>query len=368
MIDRNHVIIRTSIIGIIANVFLSAAKALVGLLTHSIAITLDAINNLSDALSSIITIIGTKLAGRAPDKEHPLGHGRYEYLTSIIIAAIVLSAGVMAVVESIKHIIHPVTPSYNRVMLFLVVLAVVVKIVLGTYVRQTGKKVKSPSLTASGIDALFDAVVSMATLIAAIIFLMTGVSIEAYLGLVISMIIIKAGIDILRETISQILGERVESELSQGIKKTIMEFGDVYGTYDLLLHNYGPDILVGSVNIEIPDYYTAAQIDILTRKIQRAVFEEHNVIIATVGIYSRNMNDDEASKIRNTITDIVMSHEHVIQMHGFYINIEGKQIVFDIIVGFCSERESIYKHIYEEVSGLYPEYNLNITLDSDLSD
>lgn len=368
MIDRNRVIIKTSAVGIAANIFLSAIKAFVGFLTHSIAITLDAVNNLSDALSSVITIIGTKLAGRAPDKEHPLGHGRYEYLTSVIISAIVLSAGVMAIIESMGHIIHPVIPKYNSTMLFLVALAIAVKVVLGIYVKRTGKEVNSPSLVASGLDALFDAVVSSATLIAAIFYLFTGISVEAYLGLIISIIIIKAGIDILRETISQILGERVESELSQGIKKTITEFDDVYGTYDLLLHNYGPDVLVGSVHIEIPDYYTAAQIDALTRKIQKAVFEKYKVIIATVGVYSRNMNDDRASKIRNAITDIVMSQEHVIQMHGFYIDIEEKQIVFDIVIEFCGEREQIYKHIYDEINALYPEYKLNITLDNDLSD
>ena len=167
--ERSKVIVRTSIIGIIANVFLAAVKAVIGLAANSIAIVLDAVNNLSDALSSVITIIGAKIAGKKPDRKHPLGHGRVEYLSAMIVAAIVLYAGITSLIESVKKIIHPVTPDYSPVSLVIIAIAVVVKIVLGRYVKAQGEKVGSGSLIASGADAQFDAILSASVLASALI-------------------------------------------------------------------------------------------------------------------------------------------------------------------------------------------------------
>ena len=185
--QRQKIIIRTSITGIAANILLAAFKVTVGLLSHSIAIVLDAVNNLSDALSSVITIVGARLAGREPDKKHPFGHGRVEYLSSLGIAGIVLYAGITSLVESVKKIIHPETPDYSIASLVIVGVAVVVKILLGFYVRTTGEKVNSDSLVNSGKDALMDSVISTATLIAALIFTFAHISLEAYLGALISL-------------------------------------------------------------------------------------------------------------------------------------------------------------------------------------
>ena len=192
--SRERIIVQTSIIGIIANVFLAGFKAVIGLMTHSIAIVLDAVNNISDAGSSLITIIGTKLAGREPDKKHPFGYGRIEYLSAMIISVIVLYAGVTSFVESVKQIIHPETPEYNTVSLIIVAVAVAVKILLGRYVKGVGEKVNSDSLVNSGEDATLDSIISASTLVAAIIFLLFKVSLEAWLGAVISLVIIKSGI------------------------------------------------------------------------------------------------------------------------------------------------------------------------------
>ena len=199
--SREKTIIRTSIIGIIANVFLAAFKAVVGVLSHSIAIILDAVNNLSDAGSSLITIVGTKLAGREPDKKHPFGYGRIEYLSAMIISVIVLYAGVTSLVESVKQILHPETPEYTTASLVIVAVAVVVKILLGRYVKSVGVRVKSDSLVNSGEDATLDSIISASTLVAAAIFLLFHLSLEAWLGAVISLVIIKSGIEMLRDTI-----------------------------------------------------------------------------------------------------------------------------------------------------------------------
>ncbi|MBQ7246328.1 MAG: cation transporter [Firmicutes bacterium] len=368
MDNREKTIVRTSIIGIAANIVLAAFKAAVGVFSHSIAIVLDAVNNLSDALSSVITIVGTKLAGKGPDKKHPLGHGRVEYLTAMVIAVLVMYAGITSLVESVKQIINPDTPDYKGVSLIIIAVSVLAKVVLGRYVKSVGERVKSDSLIASGTDATMDAAISASTLVAAGIFLWKGLSLEAYLGLIISLVIIKAGIDILRETISQIIGERVDSDLAVDIKKTVSGFEDVAGAYDLILHSYGPDTLMGSVHIEVPDYYTADRIDSLTRKIQKEVYEKHGVVLTAVSIYSRNTHDDEASKIRTEAMHIVMAHEGVLQVHGFYIDMETKTMTFDMVVDFGADRDAVYTHILEEIKEKYPDYNVRITLDSDISD
>lgn len=368
MENREKTIVRTSIIGIASNIVLAAFKAAVGVFSHSIAIVLDAVNNLSDALSSVITIVGTKLAGKGPDKKHPLGHGRVEYLTAMVIAVLVMYAGITSLVESVKQIINPDTPDYKGVSLIIIAVSVFAKVVLGRYVKSVGERVKSDSLIASGTDATMDAAISASTLVAAGIFLWKGLSLEAYLGLIISLVIIKAGIDILRETISQIIGERVDSDLAVDIKKTVSGFEDVAGAYDLILHSYGPDTLMGSVHIEVPDYYTADRIDSLTRKIQKEVYEKHGVVLTAVSIYSRNTHNDEASKIRNEAMHIVLEHEGILQVHGFYIDMETKTMTFDMVVDFEADRDAVYTHILEEIKEKYPDYNVRITLDSDISD
>ncbi len=366
--DREKIIVRTSVIGIVANVFLAAFKATIGLISHSIAIVLDAVNNLSDALSSVITIIGTKLAGKAPDKKHPLGHGRVEYLTAMIIAVLVLYAGITSLVESIKKIINPDTPDYSTVALIIVAAAVIVKILLGRYVKSVGEKVNSGSLVASGSDATLDAVISASTLVAALIYLKTGIGLEAYLGAIISFVIIKAGYDMLRETLSQIIGERVDSDLSKKIKETVTSFPDVGGAYDLILHSYGPDTLIGSIHIEVPDTYTADKIDELTRAIQQRVYQECNVILTSVGIYSRNTKDDEAKDVRFNITKAVMAHSEALQMHGFYMDQTTGNINFDVVLDFECDRPKVFEEIYNEVKTMYPDRQIHITMDSDISD
>lgn len=367
--DRNGIIIRTSIIGIIANVILAGFKAVIGTVTNSIAIVMDALNNLSDALSSIITIVGTRLAGKAPDRNHPMGHGRYEDLTAMVIAVIVLYAGITAFQESVKNILSPETPSYSNISLVIVGAAVAVKLLLGRYVKSVGTKVNSESLIASGSDALFDSIISISTLVAAGIYIVSGVSLEAYLGALIAVFIIKAGIDMLRENISKILGERADSRLTKEIKDTILEIDGINGAYDLLLHNYGPNTVIGEVHIEVPDTVTAATIDELTRQIQEKVYNKYGIAIATVGVYSMNTTDDKALRIKSDITRLVMSEEFVLQMHGFYLDEEKMLMLFDIIVDFdAPDRMQVRDNILDKIKSKYPEYEVKITLDLDISD
>ena len=367
--QRNKTIIRTSFIGIGANLLLAAFKAAVGLISNSIAVVLDAVNNLSDAASSVITIVGTKLAGREPDKKHPFGYGRIEYLSAMIISLIVLYAGITSFTESVKKIITPETPDYSWVTLTVIAAGVLVKIFLGRYVKGVGKRVNSDSLVNSGEDARLDAVISAATLAAAGIYLAFGLSLEAWLGAVISIIIIKSGVEMLRDTLSKILGERADAELARDIKRTVCSFPGVSGAYDLILHNYGPDAYNGSVHIEVPDTYSADELDELIREITLEVLKEHHVILTAVGVYSVNTKDARVVEIRQKIRDCVFAHDHILQMHGFYLNEEKKTIRFDVIVSFdAPDRRAVYAQVVQDVQKLYPDYQLMVAMDTDFSE
>lgn len=367
--NREARIVRTSVIGILANIFLAAFKAVIGILSNSIAVVLDAVNNLSDALSSVITIIGTRLANKPADRKHPYGYGRIEYLSATIISVIVLYAGITSFVESGKKIISPEAPDYSTVTLIIIAAGVVVKILLGNYVKKVGKEVGSDALVNSGEDARLDAVISASTLVAAVIYLFFHVSLDSWLGLIISAVIIKSGVEMLRDTISRILGERVESSLSKEIKATVCSVEGALGAYDLVLHDYGPDRMLGSVHVEVPDYYTAEQLDEMTRKIEDRVFAEHHVIMTAVGFYSQNTKEDEAAILREKVRDTVMSFDHVLQMHGFYADLEKKDIRFDIVIDFMAgDIRAVYDNVLEAVRQVLPEYEINATLDTDTSD
>ena len=366
--ERNKTIIKTSIQGIIVNVILVIFKAVIGIIVNSIAIVLDAVNNLSDAVSSIITIIGTKLAGKKPDKEHPYGHGRIEYFAALLIAIIVFIAGAVAGKESIEKIIHPVKADYTTASLIIIIVAIIVKYFLGKHVKKVGEKINSQSLIASGTDAYMDAVLSFSTLIAAIISLIWGISLEGYLGFIISVIIVKSSFDIMKETLNSIIGERADSELTQKLKEKINEFEEVQGVYDITLHNYGPSQIMGSLHIQVDDNMTAKEIHKLTRKIQLKIYEELGIVL-TIGIYASNNSEEHFVQIKNELVNIIRNYSEILQMHGFYVDEESKTISFDLIIDFKAEsKEKIKEEVVNKIKEKYPEYNYFVILDTDISD
>ena len=361
---RQEKIIKTSIIGIVVNLILVAFKAFVGIVTNSIAITLDAVNNLTDALSSIITIIGAKLAHRPPDKNHPYGYGRIEYFSSVIIAVIVLWAGITAFMESWPKIFTPDVTNYSTVSLVIIAVAIVVKLALGRYVKSVGEDINSQALVASGSDALFDSILSLSTLVAALISIFFHISLEGILGVIISIVIIKASIDMIRETLDSMIGARVDSELSRKIKDSICELPEVYGAYDLSLHNYGPEEMQGSVHVEVDDSLTALEIHNLTRQISIKIYNEFSIIL-TVGIYARNNKFDD---IRNDLYEIASKYEEIIEIHGFIVYETQNLITFDMIVDFDADREKVKSRILKEIKQKHPQYTYQVIDDYDVSD
>ena len=366
--QREGLIVRTSVIGIITNILLAAFKAAVGLISHSIAVVLDAVNNLSDALSSLITIIGTKLSAKLPDKKHPLGYGRIEYLTALVVAALVLYAGVTSLVESVKKIIHPETADYSIVSLVIIAVAVVVKLLLGRYVKAQGRKANSAALEASGADASFDAILSASVLLSAIVFLLWGLSLEAWVGVVIAGFIIKSGLEMITDTLDDILGKRAEAELTGKIRRAVLEEEAIRGVYDIIVNDYGPNKNTCSLHIELPDFMTVDQVDVITRHLQNRVLDAAGVIVTGVSVYSYNTKDDEAAAIRGRVTGIVLSHDWALQLHGFYADTVNKTLRFDVVMSFDVTVSEALSTLYSELSSALPEYTVHITPDVDAAD
>ena len=366
--NRDKKIIQTSLVGIAANILLVAAKATIGFIAHSIALITDAINNLTDSLSSAITIVGTKLAGRKPDKKHPYGHGRIEYLVSLIIGIIILAAGVMAIYESVKTLIDKPVVEYSVVSLIIIALAVGVKVFVGLYYLKVGKQVNSEPLKASGKDALFDVLLSLATVIGIITSLIWHINIEGYIGIVIGLFILRTSIEVLHDGVSLIIGERASQEEIDTIKHLVSSFPEVKGAYDLIINNYGANKTIASIHIEVDDHLTATDIHHLTRSITSKVYAETGAIL-TIGIYATNETNKEVKEIKDFTYKLVENEKGINQIHGFYVDEDKKLITFDLIFDF--EYEKPQAKIAELIMTLkqkYPEYSFYIIQDTDFSD
>ena len=341
--DRSSQIIRTSWIGIIANVLLAAFKAVVGLLASSVAIVMDAVNNLSDALSSVITIVGTKLSQRPADRKHPFGFGRIEYFSAIIIAVIVLTAGVTSLIESIKKIIEPTTPTYTTVTLIIIIVAIVVKLVL-------------------------DAIITLATLISAGVMLLWHFSLDGILGALISLVIIKAGIEMLASPINELLGAKISPELLSQIKKEVNDFDGVHGVFDIIVHNYGPDVQIGSLHINVMDTMNAHQIHGLTRRISEEMFDRHGIIM-TVGVYAVATGDNKRAELQHTLMQAAAAHEHVEQVHGFYYFEDEHRVSIDVVPDITIHDDAAFiQELKSELQPLVPDDTVSIVIDHNYSE
>ena len=369
--QREKVIIKTSIIGIIGNFILVLFKAFVGIIANSVSIIMDAINNFTDALSSIITIIGTKLSGKKPNKKHPYGYGRIEYMTSTLIAILILFAGGMAIYESIKSIIdhyqNGTMPSFEIYSIIIIAAAILVKVTIGLYFRYKGKKIDSDALKASGMDALFDSILSTATLIGVILAKFANLYIEGFLGIIIGLFILKSGFGVLAESLSSMIGNRFDKEYIKEIKKEINSISGVKGSYDLILNSYGHNKNIGSVHIGVSDNLSAKEIQKIERDITMLMYNKYNIIM-TIGIYAENFSDDFTKEYYSKVLDIIKKYETVLQIHGFYIDKDLMLINYDLVISFDDNNpEETINKIKEETEKIDSNYRIIINYDQDFS-
>lgn len=365
---RERAITKTCIIAIFSNVFLAVFKVGAGWMAGSIAIVLDAVNNLTDALGAIITIVGIKLAKRKPSKKHPFGYGRVEYFGTVIISLIILFAGITSILEAGKKVLHPQLPQFSAVTILIVVVAIAIKFFMGRYVKLQGEKYHSDSLIASGTEASLDVLASSSTLIGIFVTKIFGISIDGWLGIVISALIAKAGAEMFVEAVGNIVGNRVDSEIAKNIKETVASVPGVLGAYDLVLHNYGPNSAIGTIHVEIPAEMCAGELHELTVQIQNMVYKQFQVFL-TVGIYAIDTMNDTKIKMRKNINDFCMGLDGVLNTHGIFIS-EDKQLVsFDATIDFTvKDKRTFAKKMTDEIQKIYPGYRVKVNLDVNYSD
>ena len=277
MDNRIEKITRASKLGIVLNVVLVIVKAILGALAGSVSILTDAINNLTDTMSAVVTLVGVKLAQRKPDRKHPHGHGRIEYIAATVVGLIILSVGVVAAFKSVPKIIKPTIADYSGWTIAIIFLTVVAKLLYGRYLRRVGKMTKSRSLEGSGIDALFDALLSFGTLVGAAISLLFKISVDGWIGLVISVFIVRSAFEILSEGVTDIIGRRVDERLTRKIRERIRETEGVKGIESLVLHDYGPEDVSGVVKIKVSGRLTARELAKISEKIEKDIKEEFGV-------------------------------------------------------------------------------------------
>lgn len=363
--SREGIISGTSALGILVNLLIAAIKVVLGLLANSIAIISEGVNNASDALTSVLTLVGTKLAGKKPDKKHPFGYGRIEYLTSLIIAVLILVTGFEMLTGSIDLIFNPEPLDISIVAIVAVAISAVIKFFLGIYTIKQGKKADSLALTAVGLDCRNDSFVSVITIASAIVFLVFDFSVDAYVGVFTSLLIIKAGVEVLKDTVSELLGRPGEEELAKKLYREVRGTKYVLGAADMMLHNYGPDAYSGSVNIELDHELTVGEVYEVLHELQLRIMHEYNVTMV-FGVYAVDNDHEEVKLIRKTIADFVVGHEHVKSFHAVYLDPNSPKVYCDLIVDYdLRDWDALREEFTAYMGERYPENEIILTIETE---
>lgn len=331
--ERTGIINRTSILGIVVNVLIAGVKIAAGLLASSVAIVSEGVNNAADALTSVLTMVGTRLAGRHPDAKHPFGYGRIEYLTGLVVAVVIIVSGVQMLIESVKLIFRPEELSISYVSLAIVAVSAVVKFFLGLYTIARGRVVQSDALVGVGLECRGDSYISIITIGVAVVFLLTGVSLDAYAGVVMSAIILKAGVEVLLKIVSELIGRPGEKELATKIYQLVRATPGVVGAADMMLHNYGPNAWSGSVNVEIDHAKSVGEVYAMLHELQLGIMHEEHVTMV-FGVYAVDDDHVETRRIRRTILEYVKAHEHVKSFHAVYLEPGTNRLYCDLVVDY----------------------------------
>ena len=331
--ERTGIINRTSILGIVVNVLIAGVKIAAGLLASSIAIVSEGVNNAADALTSVLTMVGTRLAGRHPDAKHPFGYGRIEYLTGLVVAVVIIVSGVQMLIESVKLIFRPEELSISYVSLAIVAVSAVVKFFLGLYTIARGRVAQSDALVGVGLECRVDSYISIITIGVAVVFLLTGVSLDAYAGVVMSAIILKAGVEVLLKIVSELIGRPGEKELATKIYQLVRATPGVVGAADMMLHNYGPNAWSGSVNVEIDHAKSVGEVYAMLHELQLGIMHEEHVTMV-FGVYAVDDDHVETRRIRRTILEYVKAHEHVKSFHAVYLEPGTNRLYCDLVVDY----------------------------------
>ncbi len=353
--------------GIACNLVLFIVKIVAGIISGSISVISDAFNNLADMASSIVTLLGFKLASKPADKEHPFGHGRMEYMSGFIVSAIIIFVGVQLVKSSIEGIINPTPIKFSILSLAIIVCSILVKVWMFFFNRYIGKKISSKAVIATAQDSFNDTVATSSVLLSMLISIFTPVNIDPYIGIIVSAFIIVGGFKFANEMLSQLLGEPPSEEFVADLKQRIMQSEMFCGMHDLIVHDYGPGRCFVSVHIEVPADGDMLKCHEEIDECEKRVGQELNI---TLVIHMDPIDRGEDSmRLRGEISEVVSKIDPALSLHDFRI-VMGERcinLIFDVVVPYSVDTELsvIEKRIQEGASSIDSRYNCVIQFDRD---
>lgn len=362
--SREGAVVTVSALNILVNLISAAVKVVIGMAVSSIAIVSEGVNNATDSATSLITIVGTKLSAKHPTEKHPFGFGRIEYLTSLLIAVLILFTGAELMESSIKLIFEPQEMSISYVTMAIIAVSAILKLLLGTFTIKEGKRVDSSSLVALGTECRSDSVVSVITLVTALVFLVFRVNLDAYAGIIMALIVLKAGLEVLKETLSDLLGQSGEKELAQELYRIIRAEPLVLNAADMMLHNYGPDAYSGSVNVEIDHSKTVGEVYAALHELQLRIMHEKHITMV-FGIYAVDKDHQEIRQLREQVAAFVREQEHVTSYHALYIHPNGRDIYVDLVVDYdLADWDELRREFTDYMAARYPEKHLELVIET----
>lgn len=368
---RNKFGVLGGAVGIVVNLILVVIKVSVGLITGSIAITADGFNNLSDAASSIITIAGFKLSNMPADKEHPFGHGRIEYISSLIVSFLVILVGLEFVKSSAIRIFNPSKVDFEIIPFILLIVSVLLKLWLAGFNRYIGNKIDSKALKAAAVDSLGDVFASTCVSISFLASKFTNFPIDGYVGVVVALIIVYSGVSLVKETLNPLLGEAPDPELVKELESLILSYPHISGIHDLIIHNYGPGRCMASVHAEIPSDMDIMEIHNIIDKAEREISQKLELYLV-IHMDPICLSDDEIKVAYTEVSKIIKYNPLIKSMHDFRIVGEGneKNLIFDVVVDSenlkkIMDEQALKNDIIDAIKELHPEYNCIITIDHD---
>ena len=362
----------SGMLGILLNFILFAVKGLLGLFTGSIALIADAFNNLTDTASSVITIIGFKMAGKEPDKEHPYGHGRIEYLTGLTISVLIIVVGYQFVVSSFKKILSPSPVTSSPLIIGILVLSLSFKLFIYYFNKRLGKKVQSSTLLATAQDAIGDVLTTSVVILGLILSQYTTLPVDGFIGVLIALYIIFSGLRLSLETINPILGEKPEKELAEKIKRNVLSYDPIQGVHDLQIHNYGPAKTMATIDVEVPHDMNLVELHNLVDKIERHIREDLNISLV-IHVDPINYQDERYMEVKKIVGEMALSIDHVLSFHDFRYtgHSEDELIILEVVVDSRNtsekDREAIKNELEEKLHERFKTARIMITVDLDVA-
>lgn len=365
--ERNLTIIRYNLAGIVMNLGLAALKLVVGKSVNSHAIMLDGVNSLSDSLSSSLSILSAALGNKKADKNHPMGYGRLEYLCTFAITAVIIYVGIRSIIGAVDSVIHPhEAPHYNNAAVSIMVISLSCKLIYGVLMRRKGRSINSAGMIATGSDSLGDALISIGILTGILVIRYTELDIEHYICILISLLLINTGIGLLKESMDKLLGTKVDPELKKRIVRTLMKEPEILNVSNMTVHNYGENVYIGSLDIEVDSDTRAEDITRLSRRVITKA-RECGVKITSVGITAADMSNPEVAEIWDAVINTALRHESVTRVSSLNVEKEGRSISFYIVQDYSlKDREKERAELLEELREAYPDMNIEMYSTVDL--